>query len=89
MYIPALFILFLVGLLFGYFVIKDLILQFLLNLGDGLVNEMFTAANYFKFILQITLPFAVFFEVPLIAMFLTSLGIIEPSFMRKQESMHT
>lgn len=83
MYVPALFILFILGLLFGYFVIKDIILQFLLDLGDGLVNEMFTAANYFKFIMQITLPFALFFEVPLIAMFLTSLGILDPSFMRK------
>ncbi|TFB24015.1 twin-arginine translocase subunit TatC [Filobacillus milosensis] len=83
LYIPALFILFLLGLLFGYFVIKDLILGFLLELGDGLVNQMFTAEKYFRFILQITLPFAVFFEVPLIAMFLTSLGIINPMFMKQ------
>ncbi|RPF55821.1 twin-arginine translocase subunit TatC [Aquisalibacillus elongatus] len=83
MYIPALFILFLLGLVFGYVFIKDLILGFLLNLGDGLVNEMFTARNYFKFILQVTIPFAIFFEVPLIAMFLTSLGIIDPMFMKK------
>ncbi|GEL76207.1 twin-arginine translocase subunit TatC [Tenuibacillus multivorans] len=83
LYIPAIFILFLLGLLFGYFIIKDLILNFLLDLADGLVNEMFTANNYFRFILQITLPFAIFFEVPLIAMFLTSLGIISPGFMKK------
>ncbi|WP_027963328.1 twin-arginine translocase subunit TatC [Halalkalibacillus halophilus] len=83
MYIPALFILFVAGLAFGFFVIKDLVLSFLLNLSDGMVNEMFTANNYFKFIFQITIPFAVFFEVPLIAMFLTSLGIITPMFMKK------
>ncbi|MGM8216396.1 twin-arginine translocase subunit TatC [Bacillaceae bacterium W0354] len=83
LYIPAIFILFLLGLGFGYFFIKDLILDFLLNLGEGLVNEMFTAANYFRFVMQVTLPFAFFFEVPLMAMFLTSLGIIEPAYLKK------
>jgi len=83
LYIPVIFILFIGGLAFGYFFIKDLILGFLLNLGEGLVNEMFTAANYFRFILQITIPFALFFEVPLIAMFLTSLGILNPSFLKR------
>ncbi|WP_307065983.1 twin-arginine translocase subunit TatC [Alkalibacillus filiformis] len=83
LYVPAIFILFILGLAFGYFVIKDLVLNFLLNLSDGLVNEMFTVNNYFKFILQITVPFAFFFEVPLIAMFLTSLGVLTPAFMKK------
>ncbi|GAA0459294.1 twin-arginine translocase subunit TatC [Alkalibacillus silvisoli] len=83
LYVPAIFILFILGLIFGYFIIKDLVLNFLLDLSDGLVNEMFTVNNYFRFILQITVPFAFFFEVPLIAMFLTSLGIITPAFMKK------
>ncbi len=83
MYIPAMFILFVLGLGFGYFFIKDLILDFLLDLSDGVVQEMYTARNYFKFIMQTTIPFALFFEVPLISMFLTSLGILDPRFMKK------
>ncbi|WP_188205974.1 twin-arginine translocase subunit TatC [Alkalibacillus aidingensis] len=83
LYVPAIFLLFMLGLAFGYFVIKDLVLNFLLNLSDGLVNEMFTVNNYFRFIMQITIPFAFFFEVPLIVMFLTSLGILTPEFMKR------
>lgn len=33
--------------------------------------------------MQTTIPFAFFFEVPLIAMFLTSLGILDPKVMKK------
>ncbi|NIK11015.1 twin-arginine translocase subunit TatC [Alkalibacillus almallahensis] len=83
LYVPAIFILFALGLGFGYFIIKDLVLNFLLGLSDGVVNEMFTVNKYFRFIMQITVPFAFFFEVPLIAMFLTSLGVLTPDYMKR------
>ncbi|MBO8155020.1 MAG: twin-arginine translocase subunit TatC [Bacillaceae bacterium] len=82
-YIPAIFLLFVGGLFFGYFVIKDLILNFLLSLNEGMFEEMFTAEKYFRFIMQVTLPFAFFFEIPIISMFLTSLGIINPMVLKK------
>ncbi|TCT25509.1 sec-independent protein translocase protein TatC [Melghiribacillus thermohalophilus] len=82
-YIPVIFLLFVGGLLFGYLVIKDLILNFLLSLNAGMFEEMFTAEKYFRFIMQVTLPFAFFFEIPVISMFLTSLGIISPMFLKK------
>src|SRR5690625_5771508 len=46
-------------------------------------NELFTVEMYFRFMLRVTLPFAILFEIPIIAMFLTSLGILTPTFMRK------
>ncbi|MGY0691722.1 twin-arginine translocase subunit TatC [Virgibacillus sp. FSP13] len=82
-YIPAVFLLFIGGLVFGYFIFIKLILPFLLSLNDGMFNELFTVDKYFKFLLRVTIPFAVLFEIPIISMFLTSLGIITPDFMRK------
>ena len=82
-YIPAIFLLFIGGLTFGYFIFIKLILPFLLSLNDGMFNEIFTVDKYFKFLLRVTLPFAVLFEIPIVAMFLTSLGIITPDFMKK------
>lgn len=82
-YIPAIFILFIGGLTFGYFIFIKLILPFLLSLNDGMFNEIFTVDKYFKFLLRVTLPFAVLFEIPIVAMFLTSLGILTPDFMKK------
>lgn len=77
-YIPALFILFIVGLAFGYFVIFPTVLNFLVELSGDMLVTNFTAEKYFKFILNMTLPFAVLFELPVVVMFLTSLGVINP-----------
>lgn len=77
-YVPALFLLFIAGLAFGYFVIFPMILQFLIELGQDLFLANFTAERYFRFMLNMTLPFGVLFELPVVIMFLTSLGIINP-----------
>ncbi|MUV39827.1 Sec-independent protein translocase protein TatCd [Lentibacillus sp. JNUCC-1] len=82
-YVPAIFLLFVGGLVFGYFIFIKLILPFLLSLNDGMFNELFTVDRYFKFLFRMTLPFAFLFEIPIIAMFLTSLGLLSPAFLRK------
>lgn len=82
-YVPAVFFLFVIGLIFGYFMFIKLILPFLLSLNDGMFNQIFTVERYFRFMFHLILPFAFIFEVPIVAMFLTSLGIITPMFLRK------
>ncbi|GIN60868.1 Sec-independent protein translocase protein TatCd [Robertmurraya siralis] len=82
-YIPALFILFIVGLCFGYFVIFPTIMNFLVELSGDMVVTNFTADKYFRFIMNTTLPFGFLFELPVVAMFLTSLGIINPYVLQK------
>ncbi|MEI3598146.1 MULTISPECIES: twin-arginine translocase subunit TatC [unclassified Oceanobacillus] len=82
-YIPGLFILFIIGLIFGYIIFLELIFPFLLSLNDGMFNVMFTVERYFGFLLRITVPFAFLFELPIIVMFLTSLGILSPRFLTK------
>jgi sec-independent protein translocase protein TatC len=77
-YIPALFLLFIAGLSFGYFVVLPIVLNFLIELSNDMFSTMFTTEKYFQFILRLTLPFSFLFELPLIVMFLTSLGIIDP-----------
>src|SRR5690554_1909025 len=42
-YVPALFLLFIVGLAFGYFVIFPVLMQFLIELGGEMVVTNFTA----------------------------------------------
>lgn len=82
-YIPAVFVLFIVGMVFGYFIFTQFIIPFLLNLNNGMFDVMFTVDGYFKFLLRVTLPIAVLFELPIVVMFLTNLGILTPDFMRK------
>ncbi|MDC3412980.1 twin-arginine translocase subunit TatC [Aquibacillus sp. 3ASR75-11] len=82
-YIPAVFILFLGGLTFGYYVFVNMIIPFLVSLNDGMVNMIFTADKYFRFLFRVIIPVAVMFEIPVITMFLTSLGVVTPAFLRK------
>ncbi|PTL40288.1 twin-arginine translocase subunit TatC [Alkalicoccus saliphilus] len=83
MYIPASFVLFAGGLAFGYFIVIPIVLDFLLNLGAGTFETMFTADRYFQFVLRMTVPFSILFEMPLVVMFLTSIGVITPHGMHK------
>ena len=82
-YIPALFILFIVGLSFGYFVIFPTVMSFLIELGGEMMVTNFTAEKYFRFIFNTTIPFGVLFELPVVMMFLTSLGVINPYVLSK------
>lgn len=82
-YIPALFILFIVGISFGYFILFPLVLNFLMALSDGMFTTFFTTEKYFRFLLNMTLPFGFLFELPIVIMFLTSLGIINPFVLQK------
>jgi sec-independent protein translocase protein TatC len=77
-YIPALFLLFIAGLSFGYFVIFPIVFKFLLSLSDDMMTTFFTTEKYFTFLLHMTLPFGFLFELPVVIMFLTSLGILNP-----------
>lgn len=82
-YIPASLILFLAGLSFGYFIVLPLVLNFLFGLGGDMFTMMFTTDKYFQFVLRMTIPFSILFEMPLVVMFLTSLGIVTPKAMAK------
>lgn len=82
-YIPVVFLLFVLGLVVGYYLFIQLIMPFLLSLNQGMFNEIFTVDKYFRFMMQIVIPFGLIFEIPIILMFLTSLEIITPQFLRK------
>ncbi|WP_042349768.1 twin-arginine translocase subunit TatC [Bacillus massiliigorillae] len=82
-YIPAFFILFIVGLCFGYFVIFPTVLHFIVGLGGELFETSFTVEKYFKFLMNLTLPIAFLFELPVVVMFLTTIGFINPYVLTK------
>lgn len=82
-YIPSIFLLFFCGILFGYFVVFPNILHFLVAMNAGMFTVMFTTEKYFSFLLNIVLPFGFLFELPVVVVFLTNLGILTPARMRK------
>ncbi|WP_155645414.1 MULTISPECIES: twin-arginine translocase subunit TatC [Peribacillus] len=86
-FIPWLFILFITGISFGYFVLFPIVLGFLTSLSAGQFEIVFTAEKYFRFMINLILPFGVLFEMPLVVMFLTRLGIINPTVLKKSRKI--
>ncbi|ARI76414.1 twin-arginine translocase subunit TatC [Halobacillus mangrovi] len=82
-FIPALFFLFIIGIAFGYFLLFPIVLNFLTSLSEGQFETMFTAEKYFRFMLHMTVPFGLLFEMPLVIVFLTVLGILHPAKLKK------
>lgn len=78
-YIPLAFLLFLAGIAFAYFILFPYLVQFMSNLAERLgITEQYGINEYFTFLFQVTLPFGVLFQLPVVVMFLTRLGIITP-----------
>ena len=78
-YIPFIIGLFLAGVAFAYFVLFPFVVEFMLGLSRDLhIEGEFGIYEYFSFLLQLTLPFGFLFQLPLLAMFLTRLGVVTP-----------
>ncbi|GIO84601.1 Sec-independent protein translocase protein TatCy [Paenibacillus faecis] len=83
-YIPYVFVCFLAGVAFGYYVVFPLAMSFTgsLNKQLGLI-ETYGMADYFKFLMNIVLPISLLFELPLVILFLTQLRLLNPVRLKK------
>lgn len=82
-YIPIATFLFFGGLAFAYFILFPNVLRFLSSLTERLgLTEQYGVNDYFSFLFQLTLPFGLLFQLPVVVMFLTRLGLITPAWLR-------
>lgn len=83
-YIPIVMILMLIGMAFGYFVLVPYIIQFTFDLSEEMGIETTIGINqYFGFLFRTVLPFGVIFQMPILVLFLTQLGLLTPMFLKK------
>lgn len=83
-YIPFTFFLFLGGILFSYKVLLPYVLNFMMLLSADLgINQVIGINDYFNFLFQITIPFGIIFQLPIVLLFLTRLGMVTPMMMVK------
>jgi sec-independent protein translocase protein TatC len=76
--------LFFFGVLFGYFMLAPLSIHFLSTYSiDPLVVNQINVRSYIGTLTSICLATGLVFELPIIAFFLTKIGVITPAFMRK------
>ena len=83
-FVPVVFLLFLVGISFGYFIFLPLVLQFLLEFATAPFEPLISLAKYIGFVVDTTLPFGLIFEMPVAVYLLAITGVLHPSFLRKQ-----
>jgi sec-independent protein translocase protein TatC len=77
-------ILFILGILFGYYFVSPLSVQFLGNytVSDQVQNQI-TLGSFISTVTTVTLVCGLVFQLPLIVYFLSKLGLLTPEFMRK------
>ena len=80
--IPLATILFLGGMAFTFYVLLPSALPFLGGFTD--IAQNWTAGEYFSFITGLMIWIGIFFEFPLVIYLLTSIGVVQPTALRKQ-----
>ncbi len=81
---PFSLLFFLVGGLFAYFIMIPVSLRFLLSFSSDFIVPMITIKNYISFVGMMILAFGVVFELPLVLVFLTKIGIVTPQFLAEK-----
>ena len=76
--------LFLLGVLFGYFVISPFAVTFLAgySISSEVINSP-TLSSYVNYMTMFTIPTGIIFELPIVVYFLSRIGLVTPEFMRK------
>lgn len=77
-------LLFALGILFGYYIVVPLSINFLANfsISNDIANTI-TVQNYLSFIATLSLGCGIVFELPIVIYILSKLGLMTPQFMRK------
>jgi len=76
--------LFTIGILFGYFVLAPLSVNFLANYQiDATIQNQFDIASYVSTVTIMVLVCGLIFQLPVLVYFLAMAGILTPEFMRK------
>ena len=73
--------LFLAGVALSFFVVLPLTLGMLMGLESGALTPMISATEYFDFAISMCVTFGLVFEIPIIILALTAMGIVTPEFL--------
>ncbi|NBD22898.1 twin-arginine translocase subunit TatC [Paenibacillus glycinis] len=79
LYVPLSFGLFASGVLFGYAVALPMMISFMIKLNRSIgANEVYGIQHYVSFLVSFLLPMGIAFEMPLVMLLLTRIGLLSP-----------
>ena len=83
-YIPYAFILFIAGILFAYYVLFPFVMKFMNSLANDLdITQTIGINEYFTFLFKLVIPFGLIFQLPVVTLFLSRIGVLNPIYMVK------
>lgn len=85
--VPWVFIMFLGGVVFGYFLLAPWTIWFLDNFTSGVASFYPSIGNYVGFIAKLLLITGLVFEMPVISTFLARFGLLKPEWLTRKRSM--
>ena len=82
--VPAAVVLFYSGLAFSYFFVLPAAMQFFMDFASSSLQPMFSLSAYLSFFLSFIVPFGLAFELPLVLLVLSRLGLVTPQGLRRK-----
>ncbi|MFQ5511772.1 MAG: twin-arginine translocase subunit TatC [Candidatus Krumholzibacteriia bacterium] len=76
--------LFYIGILFCYAILIPFVLKFLLSFGTDNLNPLLSVSAYFAFVARLCFTFGIVFQIPIVVLVLSSLGLVTPRWLLKQ-----
>ena len=83
MVVPTAVTLFVVGILFSYYLVLPMAIQFFIGFGTDELQPLFSIGQYIDFVIAFVLPFGITFELPLILIALGVMGILSSNRLRQ------
>ena len=81
---PLSLVCFLAGVAFGYGVMIPMSMQFLLSFASDTMVPMLSVNKYISYTGSMVFAFGIVFELPLVLLFLTKIGIATPAFLMQE-----
>lgn len=81
--LPSVLLLFLAGVIFAYQLILPLAFSFFMGYGTESLEPLISLSSYVSFVLGLVIPFGLVFQLPLLVLLLTFLGILTPGTLRR------
>jgi sec-independent protein translocase protein TatC len=76
-------LLFIAGAALAWYFVLPMTLKFLTSMGDEAFDQMISANEYFGFVTSLVLAMGAVFELPILILALSALGLVTPTFLAK------
>ena len=78
---------FIAGVVFCYFFVLPTTLEFFIRIAIDEVSSMLSIQSYVSFVNMMLFAFGIVFEMPVLVFILTKIGILKPSFLKKNRGI--